>query len=459
MMTQPWVLIPLVLAGAGVWLWDRQNTANEKKDPLKAKGLASRREVTKAAGAKQLLKQASQLRPLLKDATAADLGHVLGRGQGVPVWMGIRDSACVYGGPGSGKTSRVVIPGILDAPGSVVTTATRTDNVTATIEVAKARGPVAVFDPQGLAKGISTTTKWSPIRGCEAPRVAMARAKGLAGKGGEGVEDRSYWIGKAATVIRCLLHAAALADLEPEVVYRWSLSHSQAQQAVVILSNSPKAAPGWDEALAGILSEAGRTRDSIWSMVEQAFAELADPEVMAAVSPAKGEGFDPHSFLSQRGTLYLLGTSTGAAASANLIGALVEDLIEVARGIAATSPNARLPIPLSLILDEAANYPIPSLSALMSEGGGTGVSTMAVWQSMAQARDARGDKAAAALWEAATVKLVLPGMANADDLSDVGRLCGEREEKQVSKNTGGQHGSTSTSTHRVPVLIASLGVV
>ena len=50
----------------------------------------------------------------------------------------------------------------------------------------------------------------------------------------------------------------------------------------------------------------------------------------------------------------------------------MEDVVEAARRRAAASPGARLDPPLSLVLDEAANYPLPSL---MSEGGGTGIST------------------------------------------------------------------------------------
>ena len=86
-----------------------------------------------------------------------------------------------------------------------------------------------------------------------------------------------------------------------------------------------------------------------------------------------------------------VGTSTGAAATAGMVGAFVEDVIEAARRIAAGSPAARLEPPLSLILDEAVNYPMPSLSSLMFEGGGTGISTLLVLQSLAQARAVWGE--------------------------------------------------------------------
>jgi type IV secretion system protein VirD4 len=80
-------------------------------------------------------------------------------------------------------------------------------------------------------------------------------------------------------------------------------------------------------------------------MVANTFAPLADPAVLAAVSPAEGQGFDPSSFLAARGTLYLLGTASGAVASANLVAALVEDVIDVVRLVAATSAGSRLDPP------------------------------------------------------------------------------------------------------------------
>jgi type IV secretion system protein VirD4 len=75
--------------------------------------------------------------------------------------------------------------------------------------------------------------------------------------------------------------------------------------------------------------------------------------------------------------------------------------------------------PLSLILDEAANYPLPSLSSLMSEGGGTGICTLVVLPSLAQARAVWGEHQAGAIWDSAIVKVILGGGSNARDLDDL----------------------------------------
>lgn len=127
--------------------------------------------------------------------------------------------------------------------------------------------------------------------------------------------------------------------------------------------------------------------------------------------------------------------------------------VEAARRIAARSPNARLDPPLALILDEAANYPLPSLPSLMSEGGGTGISTIVALQSLSQARAVWGEHAASAIWDAAVVKVILGGGSNARDLEDLSKLIGQRTEKQTSTSVGWDgRRTTSTSNHQVPII-------
>lgn len=152
--------------------------------------------------------------------------------------------------------------------------------------------------------------------------------------------------------------------------------------------------------------------------------------------------------------MYLLATGAGAGASASLVAALIEDLVETARRLAARSPGARLDPPLLLALDEIGNLaPLPSLPTLMAEGGGTGITTLPVLQSLAQAREKWGENAAAAIWDSSIVKIVLGGASNSRDLQDLSTLIGERDEITDSV-TIGDYGSRSSqrSVRRVPVL-------
>ncbi|HEY5248214.1 MAG TPA: TraM recognition domain-containing protein [Dermatophilaceae bacterium] len=450
------VIVALAVAGAAGWRVSTRNKTARTHDPRRIQGLASKAEVAKVAGSKALIAQAGGLRPSLARPQVTDLGHRLGRARGVDCYASVEDSMVLLGPPRSGKGVHVVINAILDAPGAVITTSTRPDNLTAALQARAKVGPVAVFDPQRLAPGIPSATRWSPIRGCENPQTAMVRARALTAGAASGTTDSTFWQSSAEQAVRALLHAAALGDRSSADLYRWSLSAAQAREAVMILATHPGAALSWHQGLEAIVGADQKQRDSVWAMVAIAFAALADPAVLDAVSPGPGEQFDPQTFLRHRGTVFLVGTSTGASATAGLVGAFVEDVAEAARRLAAASPGARIDPPLSMILDEAANYPLPSLTSLMSEGGGTGITTMVVLQSLAQARAVWGEHEASAIWDAASVKLILGGGSNARDLEDLSKLIGQREERQYTESIGADgRRSSSSSSREVPVMDTS----
>jgi type IV secretory pathway TraG/TraD family ATPase VirD4 len=361
----------------------------------------------------------------------------------------------LLGPPRSGKGQNVVIPMILDAPGAVVTTSTRADNLAVTIAACMTRGPVAVFDPQDLVHAPSRlpALRWSLVRGCERPQTAMIRAEALVTDAGRsGVENATFWRQQAMSATWCMLHAAALDGRTAADLYRWSHAAAGAKEAVSILASHPAATPGWEKALDAIIAAATPTRDSVWAYVANTFAPLADPSVLAAVSPEEGREFDPVAFLAMRGTVFLMGTEGGPTAP--LVAALIEDVVDAARRLAAASPGQRLDPPLALLLDEAANYPLPSLPSLMSEGGGSGITTLAVLQSLDQARGRWGREAAGAIWDSAIVKMLLGGYDNADDLTDISRLIGEKEVREWSHTVrdGAAGGSSSSSTRFRPIL-------
>ncbi|GFZ89873.1 TraM recognition domain-containing protein [Nesterenkonia alkaliphila] len=456
-----WLVTGLLLAGlawAGVWVWRRLRRHSEatESDPRRTPGAATKHEVATTASGKALLSRAETLRPSLEAPSAEEVGYRLGHSRGHEVWASVEDSILIVGPPRSGKGLHLVIPAILDAPGAVVTTSTRPDNVTATLRAREKHGPVAIFDPQHLAQGLPSGLRWSPIRGCEDPLTAMIRAAGLAastGLGSGGVDSGGFWEGKTRTALQALLHAAALDGRPPSELYRWTLDPSAAADAVAILTNSTQAAGGWADSLAAMIDSDPRTRDSIWQGVSLALSALADPRVLDAVSPGPGESFDPEEFLTGSGTLYLLATGAGAGASAALVAAFVEDLIETARRIAARSPGARLDPPVLLALDEIGNLaPLPSLPTLMAEGGGSGITSMPVLQSMAQARDKWNENQANAIWDASIVKIILGGGSNSRDLQDLSALIGERDE-ETDSITISDYGSRSSqrSVRRVAV--------
>ncbi|MCL1900593.1 MAG: type IV secretory system conjugative DNA transfer family protein, partial [Promicromonosporaceae bacterium] len=180
-----WICAALMLGivgsvAASAWLAYRRSERKAKADPRRIAGTATRDEIKSLASAKALLKRGSTLRPSIDTPESDDVGYLLGSSHGIGVWASVEDSILLIGPPRSGKGLHVVINAILDAPGAVVTTSTRPDNLTATLKARQQRGPVAVFDPQHLAEGLPSGLCWSPVLGCEQPLTAMIRATGLA---------------------------------------------------------------------------------------------------------------------------------------------------------------------------------------------------------------------------------------------------------------------------------------
>lgn len=455
------VVIAAALAALTVFVlraWRHTDVGGRRRPLHRTPGIATAADLRASASARALVRNARRLRPSLARPTARDVGFSFGSSHGIDVWTSVEDSTLVVGPSRSGKGVHVVIPAVLQAPGAAVSTSTRPDVINATLDARQRIGPVAVFDPQRLVPDISAGMRWSPVRGCDDPQTAMIRARGLAAgaKIGKGVENGDFWESQTEAVLRCLLHAAALGGHDARDLYRWSLDPIAAMQAHRILTTSADAADGWAETLEAAATADPRTRDSIWLGVRQAFAALADPRVLAAVTPSDSDTFAPAAFIRDQGTLYVLGTASGATNAGSLVAALIEDLAETARHLAARSPGARLDPPLTLVLDEIANLaPLPSLPALVSEGGGSGITTFTVLQTMAQARDTFGEHTATTIWDASAAKFILGGSANARDLQDLTTLIGDRDEHTISvtRSTRGE-ASRQTSIRRIPILEA-----
>ena len=112
-------------------------------DPRRLAGVATVRDVATSASERALLARGRTLRPSMANPKASDVGYLLGRSRGKGVWASVEDSTLLLGPPRSGKGLHVVINAILDAPGAVITTSTRPDDIAATVTARERRGPVA----------------------------------------------------------------------------------------------------------------------------------------------------------------------------------------------------------------------------------------------------------------------------------------------------------------------------
>lgn len=446
------VLMTLVVAGYFLWRVWRQSGSWLRKDILRRDGVARRAEVVRDFGARAVVKRGKFTRPGLAKPRIEEVSWTVGRSRGVTVHVSTEESMVIQGAPRSGKGLYVIINAILDAPGAVVTTSTRADNLVVTMKARATGGrPVTVFDPQGMS-GLPTTLRWSPVRGCEDPDIATRRALVITADT-EFKGENVAWQKRAVIVLQCLLHAAALSGDGVRAFRRWSSSPVLAKEALEYLGR-PEAALGWQADLLGIIDDDPRNTSNSWIGVSAAVAPLSSPKVLAALDPhGEAEQFDPKEFIRQRGTLYLIGTKSGAAAAGPYLSALIDDIDSAAREMAFVAAGGRLDPPLSLILDEIANLsPWPGLPVVLSDGGGIGISTIVVLQSLSQARSGWSIDEAATIWDAAIIKVIFGGGSDERDLRALAGLIGERSTTVNTRSWSSQGRQDGEQIRESPVI-------
>ncbi|MFS0735295.1 TraM recognition domain-containing protein [Microbacterium sp. 1P10UB] len=417
-------------------------------------GFAPASEIREHLSAKAVLRRARQLRPDLTHPAATDVGWRVGASRGHDVYVSIEDSVALEGPPRSGKGYRVLISAIVDWSGPLVTTSTTNDNLTATMRVRQTRGDVHVFDPQGLS-GIRHPARISPIAGCTDPLVAMQRGTAIITGTALGTSTTNgEWAQASGIVLGRLLHAAAVGNKTIADLYDWGTSPAQAREAVAILRAD--GAPGWGDSLEATVAGDDKLVSSIWFGVQGAVAPLAVPQIRDSLMPRPGDPlFDPDTFLQGPNTLYLVGSSSGASAMGGFLGALLDDVVEVARTKALATPGSRLTLPLGLILDEIANmFRWGNLPRIMADGGGRGICTFVVLQALSQAETSWSRAEADTIWAAATAKVLLGGASHVDHLRDIEALLGTRETQRTQKSWSTRETGHNTSERheRLPLM-------
>ena len=298
------------------------------------------------------------------------------------------------------------------------------------------RGDVHVFDPQGLS-GIRNPLRVYPIAGCDDPLVAMQRGTAIITGTALGASTTNgEWAQASGMVLGRLLHAAAVGGKYDRRTLRLGHEPRPNRDAVEILRAD--GAPGWGDSLDATINGDEKLVSSIWFGVQGAVAPLAVPQIRDALMPQPGDPlFDPREFLTAANTLYLIGSSSGASAMGGWLGAVLDDIVEVARTTALASPGSRLAHPLGLILDEIANmFRWGNLPRIMADGGGRGICTFIVLQALSQAETSWSRAEADTIWAAATAKVLLGGASHVNHLRDIESLLGTRDTRRDASGPG-----------------------
>ena len=467
--TNPLVIVVLLLfAAAFVWhRWARTAaTVTRWGSAIRRKsGVASGLDIFRHRGAVAMRRRAGTLRPSLalegrSDRWAqlaklpvSEVAVKLCRVGATQVLAAVEEVVIVFGGPRMGK-SQWLAGQIVDAPGAVIATSTRTDLLDQVGPMRARRGPVYVFNPVGLG-GRESTVTFDPLVGCEDPVTASERATDMLAATGHGYHggggDREFWDDQGRRNLAALMHAATLAgDLTMADVQKWlsDLPRHQAEIIGLLHDHSPE--PAFESAVTQFIETNERTRSSITSTIAPALAWITHGPARDASLPVRegGRPLDISRLLAERGTIFMLGGEENQVAP--LVCGMTGWVAREARRLAAFCPGGRLDPPLALRLDEAALIcPIP-LHQWTADMGGRGVSIVACVQSRAQLVDRYGDAKASAIINNSGARVLFGGTGDRDDLNYWSTLAGERDEPIVTTDLNGR--VASRSTRRVPVL-------
>jgi type IV secretory pathway TraG/TraD family ATPase VirD4 len=368
------------------------------------------------------------------------------------VYLGHRDhdwmfappeqSVLVLGPPRSGKTSSLIIPNLLVASGPVVSTSTKPDVIAATATARSRVGECLTFDPTGATRAPEglRPVRWSPIQACQAWDGAMSTARSLvtvgmaSASGPSGVMRRDHWSERAEALLAPLLHAAARDGADMATVLSW-IDRRRALPAQQILAAAPgDAARLAGDLLDGVTCTDERELSGIWSTASGVVGGYRTDTALAATADPD---FDPVAFVESSDTLYICAPGRRQALVAPMVVGIIEDIRTAAyERHAQRQPGQDGQPPVLVALDEAANIaPLPDLPAMVSEGGGQGLTTLACFQDLSQAKQRWGQAADGFLSLFGTT-VVLPGIGDVATLDALSLLAGEEEVATRSLSSG-----------------------
>lgn len=355
-------------------------------------------------------------------------GIPLGWAGSRPVHAGAQHATLVIGPPRSGKTTGVVIPTIITAPGAVVATSTKPDIVGPTLPWRAQQGTCWYFDPSGTTTRPPWTTpaRWTPLAGCEHWDTALARAHALttaAINPAALTGDGGHWAERGEALLAPLLHAAAGINVDISWVLRWVLRR-EVTEPLRALGATIKTELA-KETLVGIAETDERERSGIFSTAARILSAYRHQHTLnAAAQP----NFDPGRFVRTADTLYLVAPSHHQTQLAPIVVCLLDQIRH------ATYTRTANPPPVIFALDEVANIaPLPDLPAIVAEGASQGLVTLACLQDLHQART-RWGPAANGFLTLFAAKLALGGIADRDTLTQLSYLGGTHDVTYRTRN-------------------------
>lgn len=359
-------------------------------------------------------------------------------------------------GPRVGKTTSLVVPAILAAPGALLTTSNKPDTVETTRKMRDQVGTTWVFDPQQLVDE-EPTWWWNPLSYVTDDTTA-ARLAGhfAAGSREAGDKGDAFFDPAGKDLLAGMLLAASLDQRPITDVFGWLTDPDNREMASILRKSG-------FELIADDVESASRTspkqRDGVYGTARKMAACLKNSSIGRWVTPLEKNmagdmrpQFNPDDFVRGTDTLYSL-SKEGEGTAAPLVTALTVAVVEAGERLAKTQPGGRLMTPLLCILDEAANVcRWKDLPDLYSHYGSRGIPIMSIFQSWSQGVDVFTLAGMRKLFSAANEVVYLGGVKETEWLRELSELIGDYDHEAVSYSMNKGVRSTNVNNSRRRIL-------
>jgi len=299
----------------------------------------------------------------------------------------------------SGKTTRVLVPALLEHDGPAIVLLNKTEVVRDTLESRARRGPVWIYAPlTATAPANGAVCGWTPLLGCDEWEHALRMGRWLldadpsaSAASNDSGGARFYNREAIGVALPPLLHAAALDGRSMASIHGWLRSGVEGldEPRAILLARSAAAAA---DSIAGIQALDERPR----SLLLMSAAQLVDAYRFPSVQQADRPDFRPEDLLGG-GTLYVVAPDSDQELLAPVFGGLLGAVLRVWEQQAAGGRSSDRPI-LRILADEAAHLaPLGKLPTYLSVSAGWGVRWCLIYQSLAQLEQRYGREADAVL--------------------------------------------------------------
>lgn len=353
-------------------------------------------------------------------------------------------SAVAFGPNGSGKTTSLIVPNVLDWDGPVVLTTAKPQDLDPITRARARRGPVWVIAPGG-APG-HDTCGWSPLAEVHDDETADRMAEWILTSSGMTDDPKARpWNAQARKYLKGLLLAATLIG-DQHSDRHGDGTRSAIRQWIDWIHAGEKARDHVEDVLRGTgHGSTAREYASTWQIHEEGKGSvlftalgLADaysrPGIIRA---AESGGFSPSEFLDSGGTLCIVTPNAEGDRFAPYFTALLTAIIHTAETRAAAGGGPLEPRVL-LALDEAGNvFRYPRLPHLLTTARGNGIQLLLIFHDLAQVEHLYGGREVArTVMSNAKMRMLLPGVGDLDTLRYWSDLIGQTRTETTGTTTG-----------------------